>query len=397
MASKNKARKKRSDSEEDDDVFYYRYSSGNPIETEANPKNSNKGSSSLAPSKSTLYVSNIDYSLTNSDLHTLFSTFGRIARVTVLKDRHTRLSRGVAFIQFVSRHDARAAAAQMHRKVLNGRTLTASIAADNGRAPEFIRKRVYRDTARCFECGADGHLSYDCPRNQLGPRPRPEPKRPRHGPHRRDDGDESDGPGPAADRFEDDNWASVVDDGADERLLAGNVDDAVAVKKKKKKAGYFSDESDEDDYDATMTKEIGDGFLAAVSKINLGLRAEWINYPSSHFMGLAKILHANSGHLEGIIPLPWRSWPYPLLQNRKLTSNSEKRAKCQSSNSLFKASIHTSVSCSQKLKHNVMDQRTEESNDRGGLSSKLKGEWQRIECVLSPWFEPLRRIQEEKL
>ncbi|KAK7401414.1 hypothetical protein VNO78_12865 [Psophocarpus tetragonolobus] len=266
--SKEKKKKKKSDSEEDDDVFYYRYSSANPTLTltqhnpnpNPNSKANNKGSSSsstLAPSKSTLYVSNIDYSLTNSDLHTLFSTFGRIARVTVLKDRLTRQSRGVAFVQFVSRHDARTAASQMHRKILNGRTLTASIAADNGRAAEFIRKRVYRDTARCFECGADGHLSYDCPRNQLGPRQRPEPKKPRRGPHRLHDndhnndengGDDSDEGG--ADRFEDDNWASVVDDGAGERLMAGNQDnDVVAPKgvKKKKKAGYFSDESDDDD------------------------------------------------------------------------------------------------------------------------------------------------------
>ncbi|KAL2337310.1 hypothetical protein Fmac_011756 [Flemingia macrophylla] len=252
--AKNKGKRRESDSEEDDDVFYYRYSgsssSANPTQSQTiTQNNSSKGLSSLAPSKSTLYVSNLDYSLTNSDLHTLFSTFGRIARVTVLKDRRTRLSRGVAFVQFVSRQDARNAAAVMHRKVLNGRTLTASIAADNGRAPEFIRRRVYRDTSRCFECGADGHLSYDCPRNQLGPRLRPEPKRPRRGPHRSDaDPDDSDAAAAAAaDRFEDDNWASVVDDGADERLLAGNRDGGVAVKKNKKKAGYFSDESDDDD------------------------------------------------------------------------------------------------------------------------------------------------------
>lgn len=272
IMSKSKAKKKNSDSDEDDDVFYYRYSSVNPTQTQTqtqtlqhnpNPKsNNNKGSSSssLAPSKSTLYVSNIDYSLTNSDLHTLFSTFGRVARVTVLKDRHTRLSRGVAFVQFVSRHDAHDAAAQMDGKVLNGRTLAASIAADNGRAPEFIRKRVYRDTDRCFECGEQGHLSYDCPRNQLGPRQRPEPKRPRRGPHphrhRHNDnddvgGDDDDYDG-GAERFEDDNWASVVDDGAGERLLAGNQHDGDGVvagksKKKKNKGGYFSDESDDDE------------------------------------------------------------------------------------------------------------------------------------------------------
>ncbi|KAI5420729.1 hypothetical protein KIW84_044522 [Lathyrus oleraceus] len=158
----------------------------------------------LAPSKSTLYVSNLDYSLTNSDLHTLFSTFGRIARVTVLKDRHTRLSRGVAFVQFVSRNDAQRAVAEMNKKILNGRTLTASIAADNGRAPEFIRKR-------------------------LGPRPRPQPKKPRRGfsglrdrdGEEEGDEEEEEGGQIAAEQF-DDNWASVVDDEAGERLLGRN-------------------------------------------------------------------------------------------------------------------------------------------------------------------------------
>ncbi|XP_061353098.1 U11/U12 small nuclear ribonucleoprotein 31 kDa protein [Gastrolobium bilobum] len=265
---KEKARESESD---EDDMFFYRYcgsSSSNATQTQHQHKindtknttttTNNNGSGPLAPSKSTVYVSNLDYSLTNSDIHTLFSTFGRIARVTVLKDRHTRLSRGVAFVQFVSRDDARSAAAQMHRKILNGRTLTASIAADNGRAPEFIRKRVYRDDGRCFECGDSGHLSYDCPRNLLGPRERPPP--PKCGGRRgfglcrgkedeeEDDKEDDGSDGGGRDRFEDDNWASVVDNGADERLLGMN-ENVVANKKKKKekKAGYFSDESDDDD------------------------------------------------------------------------------------------------------------------------------------------------------
>ncbi|OIV95479.1 hypothetical protein TanjilG_23922 [Lupinus angustifolius] len=267
-------RKKKDSDSDEDDIFYYRYCSSsssnqnlnqNPSQCHSQSQsqsqsqnNNNKGSSALAPSKSTVYVSNIDYSLTNSDLHTLFSTFGRIARVTVLKDRHTRQSRGVAFIQFVSRDDACSAASQMHQKILNGRTLTASIASDNGRAPEFIKKRVYSDTGRCFECGESGHLSYDCPRNQLGPRERPAPKRVRRGGGRgggsggrgfqrneEDDEEEEEEDVRGGERFEDDNWASVVDDKADERLLERNEK---VVAKKGKKVGYFSDESgDEDD------------------------------------------------------------------------------------------------------------------------------------------------------
>ncbi|CAL5196555.1 unnamed protein product [Lathyrus oleraceus] len=270
MSSKKKHKRKHSDNDEDDDVFYYRYcassstpntNTGTTSSNQPQSKPNNKGSSiggtgePLAPSKSMLYVSNLDYSLTNSDLHTLFSTFGCIARVTVLKDRHTRLSHCVAFVQFVSRNDAQRAVAEMNKKILNGRTLTASIAADNGRAPEFIRKRVYNtETALCYECGGHGHLSYECPKNQLGPRPRRgfSGLRDRDGEEEGDE-EEEEGGQIAAEQF-DDNWASVVDDEAGERLLGRNRNDDEGLannktKKKGKKAGYFSDESDHDDDD----------------------------------------------------------------------------------------------------------------------------------------------------
>lgn len=248
-----KKKNDRSDSDEDE-TLYYRYSSGAPPAPGPakgrEQKASSGGSGGLAPSKSTLYVSNLDYSLTNSDLHTLFSTFGKVARVTVLKDRATRQSRGVAFVQFVMLADARRAAGEMHGKVLNGRTVSASIAIDNGRAPEFIRKRVYKDKSRCYECGEGGHLSYECPRNILGPRERPLPKKGRRG------GGGGGGGGYGGDEggddvFEEDNWASVVDDGADERLLRREAEEREKGKEKRerdrKKASYFSDESDEED------------------------------------------------------------------------------------------------------------------------------------------------------
>ncbi|OWM70228.1 hypothetical protein CDL15_Pgr026078 [Punica granatum] len=253
---KKKKKNDRSDSDEDE-TLYYRYSSGAPPSSDPakgrEQRASSGGSGGLAPSKSTLYVSNLDYSLTNSDLHSLFSTFGKVARVTVLKDRGTRRSRGVAFVQYVAQADARRAVSEMHGKVLNGRTVAASIAIDNGRAPEFIKKRVYKDKSRCYECGEGGHLSYECPRNLLGPRERPLPKKGRRG----GGGGVGGGGGGSSggggegwdDGFEEDNWASVVDNGADERLLRREEEEREKgkEKEKKKKASYFSDESDEDD------------------------------------------------------------------------------------------------------------------------------------------------------
>ncbi|KAJ0966590.1 hypothetical protein J5N97_023507 [Dioscorea zingiberensis] len=251
--------RRRRESDDDDDDIRYLYplpsgssSSGHGISSKGGGGGGGGGGSGgLAPSKSTVYVSNLDYSLTNSDLHTIFSTFGKVARVTVVKDRVTRASRGVAFVLFVSRHDASAAAAAMNGKILNGRKLSASIAADNGRATEFIRRRVYRDKSRCYECGEEGHLSYECPRNQLGPRERPNPKKSRRA-AQSDGGGGDDGALDGGDElgFEDDNWASVVDtrDLAEKARGREEVRDrTVDSKKKEKKSSYFSDESGEDD------------------------------------------------------------------------------------------------------------------------------------------------------
>ncbi|XP_071732968.1 U11/U12 small nuclear ribonucleoprotein 31 kDa protein [Rutidosis leptorrhynchoides] len=259
--------------EDEDDTFYHRYSSVTPQQQPSSSTSSNKtltksssnrgsasGSGGLAPSKSTVYVSNLDYSLTNSDVFTIFSTFGKVAKVTILRDRVSRESRGVAFVLFVSRDDAMKAVKGIDKKVLNGRTLSASIASDNGRAPEFIKKKVYKDKSRCYECGEGGHLSYECPKNQFGVRERPQPKRGRReggsgGGGGRGGGyvggkEEEEDEAGGDEVFEDDNWASIVDNEADERLLGGGENgsrDGKGKKEKVKKTSYFSDESDKED------------------------------------------------------------------------------------------------------------------------------------------------------
>lgn len=97
--------------------------------------------------------------------------------MTIVKDKVTRESKGVAFVLFVDRQSAHKAIHAMNRKELFGRTLKCSIAKDNGRASEFIRKRHYADKSRCYECGEIGHLSFRCPKNTLGDRQQPEKKK----------------------------------------------------------------------------------------------------------------------------------------------------------------------------------------------------------------------------
>ncbi|KAK6617302.1 hypothetical protein RUM44_005633 [Polyplax serrata] len=135
-------------------------------------------SGGLAPSKSTVYVSNLPYSLTNNDLHKVFSEHGKVVKVTIMKDRVTRKSKGVAFVLFLKREDAFNCSKVMNGKEMFGRTLKASIASDNGRSSEFIRRRDYPNKSKCYECGEEGHLSYKCPQNVLGER-QPPPKKQR--------------------------------------------------------------------------------------------------------------------------------------------------------------------------------------------------------------------------
>lgn len=149
-----------------------------------------------------------------------------------MKEKETRRSKGVAFILYLSPEDAQKCVNETNEKEVSflhfqwiylhtsetqywtinplvkrseyytdfyylqffGRTLKASIAKDNGRAREFIRRKVlnliwievninintsfqeYPNKTRCYECGEFGHLSYKCDKNLLGERD-PPPKK----------------------------------------------------------------------------------------------------------------------------------------------------------------------------------------------------------------------------
>ncbi len=93
------------------------------------------GKTGFSPIRCTVHVSMLPYSYTNNDVAKLFEPFGRIAQlwiplvvttsVTVLRDRETRKSKGVAWIQFVEyskslRFITRRESAQKAIEELNG-------------------------------------------------------------------------------------------------------------------------------------------------------------------------------------------------------------------------------------------------------------------------------------
>jgi len=132
-------------------------------------------SGGLCPSKSTVYVSNLDFHLSTNDIAKIFEEHGQVAKVTVVKDKEDRAkSTGVAFVLYVRKEDAQTAVKLKNGTPHNGRTLKVKIATDNGRSKEFIKKRVYNNKSKCFECGEEGHMSYACPKNITGIRIKPE-------------------------------------------------------------------------------------------------------------------------------------------------------------------------------------------------------------------------------
>jgi RNA recognition motif-containing protein len=71
-----------------------------------------------------LYVGNIAYETTESDLEQLFSQSGTVESVRVMRDMATGRARGFAFVEMASEADAQAAINQLHEKQFGGRTLT---------------------------------------------------------------------------------------------------------------------------------------------------------------------------------------------------------------------------------------------------------------------------------
>lgn len=71
-----------------------------------------------------LYVGNLPFSATHSDLEDLFSPYGHVSDVHLVTDKMTGRARGFAFVTMESDAGASAAIAAVHGKELGGRSLT---------------------------------------------------------------------------------------------------------------------------------------------------------------------------------------------------------------------------------------------------------------------------------
>src|SRR5436309_2640375 len=71
-----------------------------------------------------LYVGNLSYGVTDSDLERMFAPFGTVQSAQVIMDRDTGRSKGFGFVEMGSDAEAQAAITGMGGKEVDGRTLT---------------------------------------------------------------------------------------------------------------------------------------------------------------------------------------------------------------------------------------------------------------------------------
>ena len=84
---------------------------------------------------SKLYVGNLSYDTTSSDLNTMFAPHGTVNSAEVIADRETGRSKGFGFVQMGSDAEAQAAIAALNGQQHDGRALTVNEARPREERP----------------------------------------------------------------------------------------------------------------------------------------------------------------------------------------------------------------------------------------------------------------------
>ena len=97
-----------------------------------------------------LYVGNLTYDMTDSDLQSLFEPHGTVQSAQVIMDRETSRSKGFGFVEMGNDQEAQAAIAGLNGKDKEGRALTVNEA----------RPREERSGAGASRGGSGGGRRY---------------------------------------------------------------------------------------------------------------------------------------------------------------------------------------------------------------------------------------------
>ncbi len=81
--------------------------------------------------RSTIYIGNLNYNITERDIFGIFGQFGKVQEVKMIKIPNTDKHRGIAFVDMCDNRDVPKAINGLDGKVIDGRTAKVSKAIDN--------------------------------------------------------------------------------------------------------------------------------------------------------------------------------------------------------------------------------------------------------------------------
>ena len=70
-----------------------------------------------------IYVGNLNYNLSEDDLEKVFSAYGEVASVKIIRDKYTDQSKGFGFIEMANDADAQKAIDELNGTEVKGREL----------------------------------------------------------------------------------------------------------------------------------------------------------------------------------------------------------------------------------------------------------------------------------
>jgi RNA recognition motif-containing protein len=79
-----------------------------------------------------IYVGNLPYNTTETDLESTFAEFGAVSRAKVVTDRDTGRSRGFGFVEMVNDDEAHKAIEELNGSDMDGRKLVVNEARPKG-------------------------------------------------------------------------------------------------------------------------------------------------------------------------------------------------------------------------------------------------------------------------
>jgi len=93
-----------------------------------------------------LFIGNLPWSMSLSDLESLFSEFGELTDFVIITDRMSGRSKGFGFVTFKEEADAAKAVEALNEKEIDGRKIIVNVArpqAPRGERRQFNRRRDY--------------------------------------------------------------------------------------------------------------------------------------------------------------------------------------------------------------------------------------------------------------